>query len=192
AHYAAGECRRDAKDDERAIAEFTAAVAAATGGQASFRFPSLYQLGFAQLRRAEFAAASTSFGDAIAAAGDDAGRGEWQWLGGDAALRAKDFDRAQKLLTDAAGQKGEFADDAAFGLGWVAVERGDAATAQRQFQTVVEKYADSPLALRARLEWGRLQYRSQKYDAAAATLAPLQKDDVVAGLRLRDQWCEVR
>jgi TolA-binding protein len=187
AHYAAGECRRDGKDDARAVAEFTAAVAAATGAQASFRFPSLYQLGFAQLRRGEFAAASKAFGDAVAAAGDDAARGECQWLAGDAALRAKDLDRAQKLLSDAAGQKGEFADDAAFGLGWVAVERGDAAAAQRQFQTVVEKHADSPLAGRARLEWGRLQYRAQKYDAAAATLAPLQRDGVDADLRRQAQ-----
>src|SRR5262249_13719730 len=156
-----GECQRDRKDDAKALAAFQAAVAAATGQQASMRFPALYQAGFAQVRLGAFADASKTFGDAATAAADDAAKGECLSLCGDAALRAKNLDLAQRAFGDAGKLRSDFADDAAFGLGWVAVERGDGAAAQRQFRLVLERHADSPLVPRARLELGRLQFRDK-------------------------------
>jgi tetratricopeptide (TPR) repeat protein len=53
AHYAAGEARRELGDDGAAAEAFTQAAKGATGERADFRFPALYQLGFARLRQRE-------------------------------------------------------------------------------------------------------------------------------------------
>ncbi|MBK8098481.1 MAG: tetratricopeptide repeat protein [Planctomycetes bacterium] len=183
ARYAEGECRRDLKDDAAALQCFQAAAAAATGDQVAFLFPAWYQAGFALLRSQDPAGAAAAFGRAAAAAADDVARAECHYLTGDAALRAKELDPAQQAFEAAIKLGGDFVDDARFGLGWVAVERGDLPQAVRRFKTVVDRHGDSPLAPRARLEMGRLLFQQKQFVEAETALQPLLGDDKAADLQ---------
>ncbi|MCU0866494.1 MAG: tetratricopeptide repeat protein [Planctomycetes bacterium] len=173
ARFGEGEAWREAKDDGKAAAAFAAAVTAATGERANYKFPALYQLGFAQLRQQDLAAAVTTFAAAAEAAADDAGRGECWYLSGDARLRQRDFDGAEAAFRRALAVRGEFADDAAYGLGFVQSGRGDAKAAAAAFAAVVSEHAQSPLAASARLEWARALYQDQRAADAQRELQPL-------------------
>ncbi len=183
ARYAEGEARRELGDDRGAVVAFTAAVAAATGEQATFRFPGLYQLGFALLRGKSGAEAAAAFGEAAKSAPDDAAKGECLYLQADALLRLEQYDAAERGFVAAQKVPSEFVDDAAFGLGWVALGRGDQKAARRAFAALLEHHADSPLAGKARLELGRALYRDQKMAEATAALQPLLAAEVPAELR---------
>lgn len=173
AAFAAGEAHRDRKDDRAAAAAFRAAAAAATGEQTSFRFPALYQLGFALVRQQDHEGAAAAFGEAAAAAPDQPAKGECLYLRGDAELRRQQWDDAARDFAAAGPLAPDFADDAALGLGFVALGRGDGKAAQKAFRTVLEQHAESPLAGRARLELGRSLYQDKQPQRAAEVLAPL-------------------
>jgi len=188
ARYAEGECRRDLKDDGKALAAFTAAAAASKGEQASFLFPALYQAGFAQLRLGDAGKATELFARAGAAAGDDAARTECHYLCGDAALRAKVIDRAERELQAAVKGGGEFADDARYDLGWCAIEKGDRSGALQAFRGLLQHHADSPLVPRARLEIGRLLFQDHKFaDARTELDGLLQRDGLADDVRQQAQ-----
>ncbi|MBM4062394.1 MAG: tetratricopeptide repeat protein [Planctomycetes bacterium] len=182
AHFAAGEGLRELGDDARAAEQFAAAGAAATGEQASYRFPALYQLGFAQLRGQAYDAAGRAFGDAAAAAPDDAAKGECLYLQADARLRQGDHDGARRGFEAARRLESPFADDADYGLGWVALGRDDQKAAAAAFAGFLERHPDSELAPKARLELGRARYRLRQYPAASEALAPLLAEGAPADL----------
>ena len=187
ARFAEGEARRELGDDKAAAAAFQAAVDAAEGEGASFRFPALYQLGFAQMRQQQLNEAAATFATSASASPDEAAKCECLYLSGDLLLRLSKWDAAETAFKVAQKGKSDFADDATFGLGWVAVGRGDQAAARRSFQAVLEKYADSPLAPRARLELGRSYYRDQKHAEATRELQPLLAADVPAPVKQQAQ-----
>lgn len=173
AWFAAGEACRELGDDARAAEAFTQAIAAATGERTSYRFPALYQLGFAQLRQQLLAEAAATFAIAADAAADDAGRCECRYLVGDLLLRLGDGERARGAFETAAKLGGEFADDAVLGLGFVALAAGDQAQARAAFERVITQHAQSPLVAKARLELGRSHYTDGQYAPAEATLQEL-------------------
>lgn len=183
ARFAEGEGWRELGDDAQAASGFAAAVEAAVGEQASFRFPALYQLGFALLRGKALADAAAVFAEAAKAAPDDAAKGECLYLQADTLLRQEQYDAAQRAFTAAQKVPSDFADDAAFGLGWVALGRGDQKAARRAFATFLERFGDSPLAGKARLELGRSLYKDQQHAEATAALAPLLEGEVAADVR---------
>lgn len=182
ARYAEGEAWRELGDDERAATAFAAAAQAATGERASFLFASLYQLGFAQLRRNDPAAAD-SFARAAAAAPDGASKGECLYLRGDRLLRAGAHDAAAQAFEQAAALPGDFADDAALGLGFVALGKGDQPAARAAFERVPQSFPGSPLVGKARLEIGRSWYTDGKHELAEPVLRPLVEGDVEPAIR---------
>lgn len=182
ARYAEGEAWRELGDDEKAAAAFAAAVAAATGEQATFQFPALYQLGFAQLRRNEAAAAET-FARAAAVAGDAAGKGECLYLCGDQLLRHGDHERAVRAFEQAKKHASEFADDAVLGLGFAALARGDQVACRAAFTELLEAFPQSALVPKAKLEIGRSLYGEGKHADAERMLQPLLEGDVEAPIR---------
>jgi TolA-binding protein len=187
ARYAEGEAWRELGDDAKAAAAFTAAASASTGERATYRFPALYQLGFAELRQGRFADAGATFALAAQSAGDAAAKAECFFLSGDALLRLKEHDAAEKAFAAAKKLGGEFADDAAHGLGWVALGRGDRKAAITAFGAMLEQFPSSPLAPHARLERGRALYQEQQAQAAQQDLQPLLADGVPAPIRQQAQ-----
>lgn len=183
ARFAEGEGWRELGDDQRAAGAFAAAVEAAAGDQGAFRFPALYQLGFAHLRLGAMGPAAEAFAAAAERAPDDAAKGECRYLHGDALLRQKDYDGAERSFAAAGKVASEFADDAAFGLGWVALGRQDQRGAAKTFARCLERHPDSPLAPAVRLELGRALYRDQRHAEASAALQPLLGDDAPAAQR---------
>ncbi len=183
ARFAEGEGRRELGDDGAAAVAFAAAVEAATGEQASYRFPGLYQLGFALLRSKNLADAATVFGEGAKAAPDDAAKGECLYLQADTLLRLEQYDVAERAFKAAQKVPSEFVDDASFGLGWVALGRGDQPAARRAFTAFLERHADSPLAPKARLELGRSLYRDKQYAEANQALAALLEGQVAPDVR---------
>lgn len=186
ARYAEGEAWRDLGDDEKAAAAFAAAATAATGDRATFLFPSLYQLGFAQMRRNDAAAAAT-FARAADAAPDQAGKGECLYLCGDQLLRHGDHERAGRAFEESRKLTSDFADDATLGLGFVALARGDQGGAQKAFALVVEGFPKSPLVGKARLEIGRSLYGEGRHADAQRALQPLMEGEVDATVRQQAQ-----
>ena len=187
AWFGAGEACRELARDDAAAAAFTAAAQAAAGEQRQYLFPALYQLGFAQSRQQQLAAAAATFAQAAAAAADDAGRGECWYLAGDAQLRARDFDAAEAALQRASELRSEFADDACYGLGFVASGRGDAAAAAAAFAVVIARHAQSPLVPSARLERARALYQAKQAATAEQELKTLLGGDLPAALQQQAQ-----
>jgi tetratricopeptide (TPR) repeat protein len=187
ARFAAGEGFRELGDDEQAVRAFAGAVEVAVGEQASFRFPALYQLGFALLRSKSLADSASAFGEAAKVAPDDAAKGECLYLQGDTLLRQQEYDAADRALQAAQKLASDFRDDAAFGLGWVALGRQDQKAARRAFQQFLERFADSPLASKARLELGRSLYRDKKYAEAQQALASLLQGEVAPEVKQQAQ-----
>ncbi len=187
ARYGEGEAWREQKDDAKAALAFAAAAEAATGERANYKFPALYQLGFAQSRSGQQAEAAASFALAAQAAGDDGQKGECFYLSGDALLRLKEFDAAERALKRAVKLGGEFGDDAAYGLGFVALGRGDRKAAVAAFGGVLERFAASPLAASARLERGRALYQDQQAAKAQEELQPLLAEGVPEAVRAQAQ-----
>ena len=191
ARYAEGEAAREQGDDARAEVAFKAAVAAATGDRQSFRFPALYQLGFAQLRQERLADAAATFAAAADAAPDDAGRGECHYLRGDLLLRGGETAGARSAFTTARRLASEFADDAQLGLGFAALQAGEAEAARREFARVVEEFAASPLGATARLEIARSLYTEGRHDEAAQRLAALLDASAAVADDVRQQAREL-
>lgn len=173
ARFAEGEAHRELGDDEKAAAAFAAAAEAATGERASYKFPALYQLGFAHVRRQQFGAAAAAFTLGSSAAADDAAKSECWYLAGDALLRAREHDAADRAFERAQKLGGDFADDAAYGRGWVALGRGDRKAAASAFTALCAAFPQSPLLPQARLEAGRALYQDQQAAAAQQQLEPL-------------------
>lgn len=173
AHFAEGEAWRELGDDEQAAACFLAAAERATGEAKGYRFGALYQLGFARLRRSQWEPAAKAFAEAVAAAPDDAAKGECEYLAGDCRLRLGDPDGADAAFARAQRLGGEWADDATFGLGWVALARGDQPKAARAFARVIEHHADSPHVPVAKLERARALYRAGDAKVAQQELEAL-------------------
>lgn len=187
ANYAAGEAWRELQDDDKAGLAFAAAAEAATGERATYLFPALYQLGFTQSRRQQLAAAAATFALAARAASDDAAKGECFYLSGDALLRANEHDAAARAFEQAQQLPGEFADDAAYGLGWVALGRGDRPGAAQAFASFLERFAESKLAPNARLERGRALYQDGQAAAAQQELQRLTGADQSPSVRQQAQ-----
>ncbi|MEQ1630910.1 MAG: tetratricopeptide repeat protein [Planctomycetota bacterium] len=187
ARFAAGEACCKLGDDEQAVSLFASAAEHATGERQSYQFSSLYQLGFARFRLQQWTEAASAFAGAGKAAPDDAAKGECAFLAGDALLRGGEHDAAAKAFTRAQNIDSEFADDAAHGLGFVAVARGDRAAAARAFGVMIERFPESPLVPQARLERGRALYQDGKHDAAAAELNTLLAGDGAPPLRQQAQ-----
>ncbi len=181
--FAAGEAWRELGDDARAAEAFTQAIAAAVGERATYRFPALYQLGFAQLRQKDLAAAAATFAVAADAAPDDAGRGECRYLAGDLLLRQGQVDAARQAFEASQQLGGDFADDAVLGLGFVALAAGDQATARRHFARLVEQFPKSPLLAKAKLELGRSLYTDGQHAEASAVLGDLLAGTVAADVQ---------
>ena len=173
AHYGAGEAQRELGDDAAAAVRFLAAAESAVGDRAAFRFPSLYQLGFAQLRQRQYEPAAGSFTAALAAAPDNVAKAECHYLIGDAWLRLNRHDQAEQSFSAARSIGGDFADDAIYGLGWVALGRGDSAAAVQLFGELLQEHPQSPFVGTARLERARCFYQQQQFDRAERELEPL-------------------
>ncbi|MFK7743012.1 MAG: tetratricopeptide repeat protein [Planctomycetota bacterium] len=171
--YAEGEMLRELGRDEEAGVAFSRAAERAVGKQQNFLFPARYQQGFAALRRQQYEAAVDAFGEALAVAPDAEARGECSYLIGDAWLRLEQYDSAEKAFVAVAQYGGSYADDAAFGLGWVGLGRDDRGAAIQAFNRVIQRHADSPFVGTARLECGRCYYQDKEYERALATLQPL-------------------
>lgn len=174
--YAEGETLRELGRDDEAEPAFARAAERATGEQQGFLFPARYQQGFAALRQQRFEPAAVAFAQASKAAPDDAARAECAYLIGDARLRLEQYDAAQQAFEAARRIGGEFADDAVFGLGWVALGRGDRAAAIEAFGALLKEHPQSPFVGTARLERGRCFYQEQRYDDAMQMLQPLLQD----------------
>lgn len=184
AWFAAGEARRELGAEPAAVAAFTAAAAAAEGGErAAYRFPALYQLGFAQLRSQQLAAAAATFTSAAGAAADAAAKAECHYLVGDTLLRLQEWDAAAAAFARVDKLGGEFADDACLGLGFVQVGRGDGKAAALAFGALLERFPDSPHRGLARLEMGRALVQTQQAAPAEAALQPLLAEGVDAALQ---------
>ncbi|MGC3970445.1 MAG: tetratricopeptide repeat protein [Pirellulales bacterium] len=85
----------------------------------------------------------------------------------------QEYDAAERAFGRVAKFGGDFADDAAYGLGWVALGRGDRKAAIAAFGALLQKFADSPFAPNARLERGRALYQEQQAAEAKKELEPL-------------------
>jgi tetratricopeptide (TPR) repeat protein len=173
ASYALGETLRDLDRDAPAAEAFGKAAALADGEQRGFRFPSLYQQGFAYLRLNQFDPAAKAFARARDVAPDPAAKGECSYLVGDARLRLEQYGPARQAFEAARKVGGEFADDAQFGLGWVALGSDDRDGALRAFGRLIERHPDSPFVANARLERARCYYQAQQFDRAGNELRPL-------------------
>ena len=187
AHFAAGEAWRELGDDEKAAQQFAAAAESATGERANYQFSSFYQLGFARVRLQQWPAAAIAFGEATKSAPDDAAKGESNFLCGDAMLRGGDHDGATKAFQKAQKLGGEFADDAAHGLGWVAVGRRDRGAAARAFGALLEQFPDSPFVPTSRLELARALYQDGKHARATDQLNTLLASESPAPIRQQAQ-----
>lgn len=152
-----GECLRDLQRDKEAAAAFAAAAEADKDPAGGYAMPARYQAGFALLRQGQFADAEATFRTAAQAHPQHPAAAECWYLCGDAAFRAGRFDAAVQAFATCGKADGEFADDAALGLAWAELQRGDRAAARAAFTAVTGKHAASPLAAKARLELGRLQ-----------------------------------
>ena len=176
ASYAVGEALRDLSKDEAAADAFARAAEFAKGEQRSFRFPACYQLGFCRLRLQQFERAAAAFEAAFSAATDDAAKAECRYLIGDALLRLERFEQAGAAFARVLQLGGEFADDAQYGLGWVALGQGDRAAALAAFARLLQRYPDSPFAAGARLERARCLYQNEDYQGALQEIEPLLAD----------------
>jgi cellulose synthase operon protein C len=171
--YALGEARREAGDDEQALFAFAKVVELAADKQSDYRFPALYQSGFANLRLQRFAAAAEMFAKACRSTTDDQAKSECHYLAGDAQLRLNQFDQAASNFRAAKKIGGQFADDAQLGLGWCAIGTGNVKQAAEAFGTLLLEYPKSTHIDAARIEKVRCLYQQQKYGAALSDLKPL-------------------
>ncbi|MBL8723261.1 MAG: tetratricopeptide repeat protein [Planctomycetes bacterium] len=183
AQFAAGEALRELGQDAAASAAFAAAAKLAVGEQAGFRFPALYQQGFAARRSQEPGVAAQAFGAAAEAAPDAEARAECLYLRGDSRLQLCLWEAAARDFEVVLGQGGEFAAPAAFGLGFAALGRGDQNAAVAAFTRCLEQPNGGAVLPRARLELGRALHQLRRHGEAEAVLQPLLAGEVPAELR---------
>ncbi len=181
ASYGESLCLRDLNRDDEALAGFLAV--AKRGGE--YAFSGTYQAGFVQLRSRRFVAAERSFAGLAERYPDHPAIAELRYLEGEAGFGGGEFARAEaawrhSLRHDA---RGEYADDAVYGIGFCRVELDDPAAALTWFRRLVEDFDESPLVERAQLEAGRLLHRGGDHAAAVAELERLLgKPGLDAGL----------
>jgi len=175
--YAKAEVLRDLGKDKQAAKAFAAAAEVATGEQKGFLFPALYQGGFAHLRGQDYQAAAATFSKALRAAPDRAAQNECLYLIGDARLRLQQYVQADEAFAAAIERKGEFTDDAQYGLGWSALGRKDSQAAARAFAGLIQNHPKSPFVGGARLERARLLYQAKEFDKAIRDLQPLLRSE---------------
>ena len=140
-----------------------------------FAVTALYQAGFIELRREQFAAAGELFQRAADQYPKHAAVGECRFLQGEAALRAGDGEAARGAFEVAAQIGGDFADDATMGMGYAALKQAQLDQAVACFQRVVDEFPKSSLVGQAMLESGRTLYKAGKFKAAVGQLDALLK-----------------
>jgi TolA-binding protein len=171
--YARGECLREMGEDKLALVAYTRAAALDKEKSGLFAASSLYQAGFIQLRRKDYAAAERVFASAADRFPKHKAYGECRFLQGEAALRGKRYEAALRAFGEAVRAGGEFADDAAMGIGHCAVADEDSHAAVKAFRRVAARFPKSNLKHKALLEAGRVLYRAKKPNDAEAQLSEL-------------------
>jgi len=94
--YAAGECRRDAKQLTPAIRDFARAVRADKDKNGKFAGLALYQTGFVLMGQQRYKDAMAAFAEVADRYPGHKAAAESRFLEGEAGLRAKEFDRAEQ------------------------------------------------------------------------------------------------
>ncbi len=175
--FAAGECWRDAGKTDQALTAFVSSAQSDKSKDGQYAAPALYAAGFILLNGGKAADASQAFGAVADRYPAHAAAAECRYLQGEAALRAGDFEAADRALAIAKKAGGEFADDAAMGLARCRIDGGKPDDALPFLREIVKKYPDSPHLARARLEIGRILYKQGKADQAAKELGELAGSD---------------
>lgn len=172
ASFASGECLRDLRRDEEALARFvrTARIA---GDEKEFAFSSLYQGGFVLLRLDRPSEAADAFDLLAEQFPEHEGLNEIHYLRGESAYRAGAFERAEAAWGVCMRDPGEFADEALSGLAWCNVELGRPAESRQLFERLIREHGASPMVPAARLELGRLLQAAGEHERAAAELQTL-------------------
>ncbi|MBK8976697.1 MAG: tetratricopeptide repeat protein [Planctomycetes bacterium] len=182
AAFAAGEARQAAGQRSAAIRHFaTAAERSSADDPQGYGFAARYRAGHLQLEDGAAAAAAATFRELAERFPQHEGLTEVWFLAGEAAWRAGDAEVATDAWQRAARGGGPFAADALAGLGWAAREAGDPERALQSFQRVVTDHAESPRAVEAGLEVGRIELERARGRAAIGAL-----DAVVARGELPD------
>lgn len=185
--YARGEALRGAnpKDVAGALAAYVRAAALDRDKGGQFAVPALYQAGFLELGAGRPEQAAVHFSAAADRFPKHSAHGECRFLAGEALLRAGKVEAAEKAFGQALQAAGEFADDAALGLGFCAVRAGQGEIAAQRFRAVVERFPKSKLVPRAMLEAGRVLYKGKNAQAAYDQLDPLlARGDLTADVRV--------
>ncbi|MEE2886171.1 MAG: tetratricopeptide repeat protein [Planctomycetota bacterium] len=173
--FAEGESLRKTNDEDAALSAYRKCADLDTDKDGRFAVTALYQAGFIQLRRGVFLDASKLFQRAGDRYPKHAAFGECRFLQGEAALRAGDSGAARAAFESAAQASGDFADDAAMGLGYASVKQEQMEQAIAEFQQVIDRFPRSPLVGKAMLERGRALYKSRKFEPAVEQLNALLK-----------------
>ena len=171
--YERGEALRKAGQDRPALVAYQRAAKLDKDKTGRFAVSSLYQAGFIQLRAKQYAAAERLFRSAADRFPKHAAYGECRFLQGEAALRDGRTDAARKAFERAVIAGGDYADDAAMGLGYCAVKAKQPQAAVQHFRSVVQRFSKSPLASKALLEAGRVLYHNKQYEPAVQVLGEL-------------------
>lgn len=179
ARFAAGECWRDAGKTAEAEKAFLAAAEADATPEGKYAAPALYAAGFAAFDVGAFDEAAARFAAACERAPKHEAAPECRYLAGESLLRAGKAAEALPLLEASANAKADFADDAGYALARAYAALGRADDAERAYRALVKRFADSPLAPRARLELARADYRRGKGAAAADAAAALAADEAL-------------
>jgi TolA-binding protein len=171
--YARGECLRRTGQDDLALKAYTRAATLDKEKSGVFAASSLYQAGFIQLRKKDYGTAEKIFASAADRFPKHKAYGECRFLQGESALRGKRYDPARSAFDQAVKAGGDFADDAAMGIGHCAVAQKQVGPAVKAFRDVARLFPKSPLVSRALLEAGRVLYRAKNYAETDKQLSEL-------------------
>ena len=175
--YADGECLRDLKQREAAVASFLSAAKLERDAKGAFGLPALYHAGFLLMALGRFGEASGVFASAAKRWPDNEAAGECLHLAGEALYRGEDFVRAETAYRKAIAAGGKYADDAQMGLAWCQLKRAQPEDAIASFLALAQRYPESPLVTKARLEAGRLLYKERRYAPAREQLETVLESD---------------
>jgi TolA-binding protein len=173
--FAGGESLRQTKNDKGALAVYRKCADLDKDKGGRFAVTALYQAGFIQMRRGEYADAGLLFQQAGDRYPKHAAYGECRFLQGEAALRAGKVEVARAAFQLAMEAGGDFADDASMGLGYASVKAEQTAQAIKDFQQVIGQFPKSPMVGKAMLECGRALYQSRQFEPAVQQLDVLLK-----------------
>ncbi|MCC6784629.1 MAG: tetratricopeptide repeat protein [Planctomycetes bacterium] len=177
AAYAAGECRRDAGDDARAIPHFERASRSADADPSGYAFAGAYQAGYARLRTGDHAGAQAAFRALCERWPTHEAIGELQYLVGETAHRVGDTARAETAWRAAAAAGGDWADDARSGLATLARARGDDAAAAEELRRIAKADPASPLGRGARVQLAQFALGKGEASRAVAELDALLAEE---------------